>query len=222
MKRVFPVIHAQDEEQVLRNTEIARDTGCDGVFVINHGFPAHELMPLANAAKKVIHWVGVNMLGVSAKDAMLAVPDDIDGLWTDNANIDERQGVRQPYGSEVRATQIKRWSGEYFGGVAFKYQREVESYHRAAMCAAGYMEVVTTSGRGTGYAADLDKIQEMHRALQGLDIVRLGVASGITPDNVEEYIPYVDDFLVATGISTDFHNLDLSKTRELVKKVKNG
>ena len=46
VKRVFPVIHAQDEAQVLRNVEIARDTGCNGVFVIDHGGLSHdELLP---------------------------------------------------------------------------------------------------------------------------------------------------------------------------------
>lgn len=223
VKRVFPVIHAQDVDQVLRNTEIACDTGCNGVFVINHGFPAREMIPMAERAKEIIHWVGVNMLGVSALEAMLMVPGEIDGLWADNAGIDETQEEQAHAAAVIIAQVERRWRGEYFGGVAFKYQREVTDLRAAALAANNHMDVITTSGRGTGKAASITKIRAMYDALQGLEPrARLGVASGITPENVREYLPYADDFLVATGISTDFHNLDLAKTRELVNRVRQG
>lgn len=43
----------------------------------------------------------------------------------------------------------------------------------------------------------------------------IAIASGITPENVVEYLPFVDAYLVSTGISADFYNFDFKKTQEL-------
>jgi hypothetical protein len=48
----------------------------------------------------------------------------------------------------------------------------------------------------------------------------LAVASGITPDNVCEYLPHADCFLVATGISQSFHDLDPRRVARLVAEVR--
>ena len=48
----------------------------------------------------------------------------------------------------------------------------------------------------------------------------LAIASGITPENVEVYLPFADSFLVATGISRSFTELDPSKVRMLVQRVR--
>ena len=34
-------------------------------------------------------WIGLNFLGLDAEEAMLDTPEDANGLWTDNAEIDE-------------------------------------------------------------------------------------------------------------------------------------
>jgi uncharacterized protein len=56
----------------------------------------------------------------------------------------------------------------------------------------------------------------MRQALGGFP---LAIASGITPENVEAYLPYVDAFLVATGISSSFTELDSERVRMLAEKV---
>ena len=48
---------------------------------------------------------------------------------------------------------------------------------------------------------------------------RLAIASGVTPDNIGDYLPYVDHFLVASGISQDFHTLDPAKVRALAEAI---
>ncbi len=78
------------------------------------------------------------------------------------------------------------------------------------------MDVVCTSGPGTGKAADIEKIQ---RIRSGLINFPLAIASGITVQNAAEFLPYIDFFLVATGISLNFHELDESKVKELAKIV---
>ena len=118
----------------------------------------------------------------------------------------------QRYFSELRD---ERGQGElYFGGVAFKYQGDTENPARAAELAVPFVDVITTSGDGTGIAADVEKIQLMKEAIGDHP---LAIASGITPENVEEYIPYADCFLVATGVSNSHTELNPDRVRKLAQ-----
>ena len=78
---------------------------------------------------------------------------------------------------------------------------------------------MTTSGSGTGQAAELEKIRRMKAALGEAP---LAIASGITPENVADFLPHTDCFLVATGISRSFTELDADKTHALIERVRRG
>jgi len=126
--------------------------------------------------------------------------------------------LEQPDARKVLESQMRHgWQGLYFGGVAFKYQRSVDDLQMAASTARDYMSVVTTSGPGTGAAARVEKIRTMKLGLRDYP---LAIASGITPDNVGDYLPYSDCYLVATGISRSFEDLDPLLTRRLVEIVR--
>jgi len=43
---VLPVAHVESENQALRNAKIARESGCDGVFLINHGISVRRLLEI--------------------------------------------------------------------------------------------------------------------------------------------------------------------------------
>jgi predicted TIM-barrel enzyme len=88
---------------------------------------------------------------------------------------------------------------------------------KAARIASRYIDVVTTSGPGTGQAAALEKIQVMKEAL---DDFPLAIASGITPENAVQYLPWADCVLVATGISRTFEEFDPQRTQDLVNRVR--
>jgi len=92
----------------------------------------------------------------------------------------------------------------------------VEDLGAAARLASRYCDVVTTSGPGTGQAAAVEKIRAMKQALGPRP---LAIASGITPANIGEYLPIADAFLVATGISRSFTELDPALVREAVRRV---
>ncbi|HEC39687.1 MAG TPA: hypothetical protein ENI29_15720, partial [bacterium] len=83
--------------------------------------------------------------------------------------------------------------------------------------ACQYMDVVTTSGIGTGLAADPEKIKIMSLIVKKYD-KKLGIASGITFNNVE-YYKSVTYFLVATGISKDFHTFNPILVKKLSDKI---
>lgn len=215
---VLPVIHAGTLDVVLRNAAIAVEAGADGVFLVNHSVPHQSLM---KSYRLVAHtypelWVGANSLG--AHLSWIRDQIHVQGMWADNACVDERR-EDQPIAERAYQNMRGEWDGIYFGGVAFKGQRRVkpELYGEAARKAMPFMDVVTTSGPGTGEAADVDKIRVMKEAIGDFP---LAIASGITPENVGDYLPHADCFLVASGISDDFENLNLGLTRRLVKTVR--
>lgn len=216
---VLPVVHVESLKQAKRNARAARDAGADGIFLINHGMVDKALLDIHAAVTEALpdFWIGVNCLGLSPHQVFLAVSPSVGGVWVDNPGIDEDRDD-QPYAERVVALrQSHAPACLYFGGVAFKYQRPVEDLEAACRVAAKYMDVVTTSGPGTGHAADIEKIRRMKVALGETP---LAIASGITPENVREYLPYADSLLVATGISRNDTELDPGLTRCLVERVR--
>lgn len=217
-RTVLPVVHVDSLEQARLNAKVARKAGADGVFLINHGMRDEQLLGI-HAEVRLDHpgwWVGVNCLGLPPETAFSMISGAVDGLWVDDAGVDERL-ADQPYAVSVDAVRrAKAPRCLYFGGTAFKYRRPVADLETACKAAARHMDVVTTSGPGTGHAADLEKIRRMKAALGDFP---LAIASGITPENVVEYLPYVDSLLVATGISRSFTELDPAKVRDLVETV---
>ena len=218
---VLPVIHAQTLDQCARNAKIAHDAGADGVWLVNHSISRPKLLAIQGALKEAHPdwWVGVNCLGYAPQDVFPNLPDNVDGVWVDNAGIVEGQD-EQIYAGYVQEIRRAYWGeGPYFGGVAFKYQRPVADFAGAARSATSYMDVVTTSGPGTGQSASLEKIRVMRAAIGDRP---LAIASGITPENVGEYLPYADCFLVATGISSSFEELDPARVALLISRVRAG
>lgn len=189
-KKTFPnhhvilaVIHVSSSEQTLRNSNIAREAGCDGIFLINHGVPFGNLLKIHHTVVNEFPdwWIGVNGLGLAPEDVFHEISNEVTGVWVDNAMIDE-YCEHQTKAEKIQDSRMESgWKGLYFGGVAFKYQRPVQSLTKAACLAMQYMDVVTTSGPGTGQAASREKIKKMKKALGDFP---LAIASGITPKNI--------------------------------------
>lgn len=215
---VYAVVHVADERQALEQAGVAFEAGTDGVFLINHAVGIDELLDAYGAVRQTFGptaWIGINALGgepvAVVRDALSrGFPSMFDGLWTDNACIDERSIDQPATYRELRSL----WDGVYFGGVAFKYQRAVEDLASAARASAGHVDVLTTSGSGTGSAPTAEKIEALVNAAPGLPVA---IASGITPENVATIAGRAHAVLVATGISRDFEHLDPTRVRALVE-----
>ena len=218
---VLAVVHPVGRAEALASLATVAAAGAPGAFLINQGMNEVDVLGLIREARGQFPklWLGVNLLGHRPADALataLDACDGIDGIWSDDAGIDEH-ATAQPRADElVMARRARGWTGLYFGGVAFKYQREVAfaDLARSAELAARSMDVVCTSGPGTGRAADLDKVRALRA---GLGDAALALASGVTADNVRSYIPYVDAFLVGTGIEAEFGVIDATKLTALLR-----
>ena len=229
---VLPVIHVIDFEQTRRNIDVVIDEGAPGCFLINHDFGIDEFLPIIKKVRRNYPtlWFGVNFLGVSADRAVPILEDlqevqdcDVDAYWADNARIDESAKLEDQF-EAVETEEIRvssEWQGLYFGGVAFKKQREVdfEDLSRAAELAANYLDIVVTSGEATGTAAPIDKIK---RIRLGSNQTAVALASGVTPENIDCYRDHIDATLVATGINypSDFYNIDPLRLRMLLEAAR--
>ncbi|MBX2868681.1 MAG: hypothetical protein KTR18_08400 [Acidiferrobacterales bacterium] len=229
---VLPVIHVQDEKQVLDNIHVAVSEGAQGVFLINHDFGIEPFLPLIKSARSHYPalWLGVNFLAVTGKEAFPILAElaqkgcVIDAYWADDARIDEAAAEdQQQEAAEISAIRKScGWNGMYFGGTAFKKQRTVKpsDYARAASLAAGQMDVVTTSGIATGEETDLDKVAVFRDAAGAAP---LAIASGVSPGNIHQYASDIDAVLVATGVNYpgDFYHIDPMRLRLLLSRCRN-
>lgn len=219
---ILPVVHVADEKQAFRNVGIARKSGTDGVFLINHEMSAEHLVKVYDQVAKEHEgwWVGMNLLGIRNPIDMLRLKirdrqgQHVYGLWVDNAMIIEGE-EKQPY-AEFELKEREGWGGLYFGGVAFKYQKHVKDLEHTTRIAARYVDVITTSGPGTGKAANPEKVRCMKSAAGDHP---LAIASGLTPENVADYRE-ADCFLVATGVSSSFDEFDPGRMEAFVEAVR--
>lgn len=220
---VLPVIHVLDTPRTLRNVEVLLEAGAQGCFLINHDFEPERFLPIIREVRRAYPslWMAVNFLAVTGKDAfpilgqLQAEGCMVDAYWADDACIDE-DGVNLEAKLIEAVRASSGWDGLYFGGTAFKKQREVapDRYGDAAREACGFMDVITTSGVATGQEADLGKIETFRAAIGDRP---MALASGISPDNAEAYSD-VDCFMVATGINEagNFYDIDPARLAQLM------
>ncbi|MCX6725718.1 MAG: adenine phosphoribosyltransferase [Candidatus Shapirobacteria bacterium] len=220
-KVVLPVVHVKTEKQTLNNVFIAKENGADGAFLISmEGMNHHDLLKMYEVVQKEVptFWLGINYLDLRAIHVFENLNSHINGAWVDDAEIFEQVNLQLNAEKISEARKKSGWKGLYFGGVAFKYQREVNNYKKVAEIAKHYMDVITTSGTQTGSAPDLRKIEIMKEAVGDSP---LAIASGISPENVGKFKKVADCFLVATSIlKPGTEDFDPSKVKELIEAVR--
>src|SRR6185503_11772327 len=97
---LLPVIHpTKGRAGALASVRIARDGGADGVFLIDQGLSERELLALVGEVRALYPgwWIGLNLLSHAPADALTTALEScgtIDGIWSDNAGVDERAGAQ--------------------------------------------------------------------------------------------------------------------------------
>jgi hypothetical protein len=201
---IIPVIHMINENQVLTNVETCLSCGIEKVFIINHQTTSEELIKCAKRVKDTYPtlWVGINMLDKYVEDAIL-YEFDFDGLWCD-------QSIK------LEDYKYRKFKGMLFTGLAFKYQPQPKDIELACKESILTSDVSTTSGPGTGKAADINKILELRNHLVEHP---MAIASGVSVDNIENYKGVVDYLLVASSITSASEIIYKDKLLELLEYV---
>lgn len=215
---VLPVIHVDTLARTLDNAALAFEAGADGVFLISMNGRDEVLESMGRDVKS--RWpeklVGLNFLTRTAVDAVrITAGAGLDMTWSDNAQVHTEQPLDK---ARAIAAALAEFPGHKFlGGVAFKHQKWEPLPATAAQRALALGFIPCTSGSATGVAAEVTKIARIHEATGGAE---LAIASGITPDNVLDFAPYLSHILVATGVSKNEYDFDFELLSRLVGKVK--
>lgn len=223
-KKLYPVIHHLDQETSLSQGCLALSNGADGIFLISHHGSDSDLVNPALTLKEMFPEkdIGINFLSSSAISALQTVINlNLDMVWVDAPGITswqispmamDCQDIIRNHRSTVNP------NFNMFGSVAFKYQPEDLNPGAAALKTKDMPMIPTTSGDRTGSPPTISKISSMSHAINKSE---LAVASGMTPENVKEYLPYLSHFLVATGIALDEYHIDLDKMLKFLEAIKN-
>lgn len=212
---VLPVIHHLDEATTLAEADIAFALGAFGVFLISHGGLDLDLLPLAKTIKaRTGKYVGVNLLRHTASEALdYASIYELDAMWTDDPGVTSRGATSA---GDFLETLSRSSPVDVFASVAFKYQAVEPDPALAVKEVIARGWIPTTSGSGTGHAPEVDKIKLMSEAsVDGL----LAIASGMKPENVANYVPYLSHILVSTGVSSDAYHFDKLRLAQLMAIV---
>jgi hypothetical protein len=147
---VLPVIHVLDTPRTVENVRILVGEGAAGCFLINHDFGVPQFEPIIRGVREAFPslWMAVNFLAVTGRDAFPVLGNlqadgcQVDGYWADDARIAELSEIQREADVIDKARKTSGWQGLYFGGTAFKKQREVDpaNYQLAAqqgLCAHG-------------------------------------------------------------------------------------
>ncbi len=206
-KRFLPVIHVEKLYETEENAKIAFDNGADGIFLIIYNIQTYKLLEIYDRVRILYpdRYIGLNLLDLGAGSALRQIPRTANALWVDSPAL-VGSPSNWPFCKKAREFWERRqqypdWEGECFVGVAFKHQPTIPMAELAAVtkASAPFMDVVVTSGKATGVPPIPRKLEIMREAIGNEK--RLAQASGITPKNVFDSLPFIDDFIANTGVS---------------------
>lgn len=228
-KQIFPdthslivALHPKSVAHALEGAQIAIENGAHGIAVVTHSIDPmtwfdciekiKERYPYHVAILNILDWESKTIFQVLGWVPKIPIPD---GIWTDRAGIPgvDKNAYEYEVNDILKLQETMSRKGLYFGWVAFKHQKILspEEYPFAVQQAKKYLDIITTSWPATGQSADVEKVKKIKSLAWNHPV---GLASGITPDNIHEYLPYTDISIVATGISKDYYDLDSGLTKD--------
>lgn len=219
--KIFPVVHI-DENNIFASAneaEKAFDCGADGVYLIDHNNGNINTKPLFDTYREILEsnesrnrYIGLNILGLSPYDAMLALLKELDesnpngltispsGLWVDNMRDN---GLKKLAAIELRNSDPRLEKVKLLGGIAFKYTKTYTNNPILAMYEMVWLEesvdVIVTSGEMTVNEPSVEKIKAMKKIAGEKPIA---IAGGISNENIKSYEGLADMVLVSSSVET--------------------
>ena len=100
----------------------------------------------------------------------------------------------------------------HVAGVHMKYTKPLNelTFPQAIKAALGSVDGINVTGPKTGVVADIERIKQAHQAASGYP---LGLASGVSVDNIEPVLPFIDYVIVGTSLKEDDNDLRTSREK---------
>jgi hypothetical protein len=213
---LIPVIRFSTAAAAMANANIARDAGCDGVFLVHPEGEDGLLIPVTRHIKE--EWpagmVGIHFKNTPAMAALdLSLGNGLDMTWTDNISQSNSSEA-----SRVASVLGKLTSHLFFDSI------DPSGFHQKP---PDPFEAATKTRRHRMIPATRFSPEDETEEIRKLAILRsavgnaaLAVASGITVENVHALTPYASHLLFASGASDTFFTLDPELTRAMVTQAK--
>lgn len=207
-----PVSLAQLIAGTCQDVEASVAGGADAIVLINEWCSLAELEGVLSGVRQKYPRapLGVNYLGDDSEpygyreSFRLARDYGLSVVWTDFAGVDliqEKPPVNL-HAIEDARTRAHTEGANFFycSGVHMKYSTLLDptkTIERSARQATGWVDGVIVTGAATGVAADPEHVRRARRAIGDHP---LGVASGVSAENVSAIRGELDFFLVASSL----------------------
>lgn len=220
---------------------IYADAGMDGIMFENmHDVPylnqsvgpevTAAMTAVATAVRREIDLpMGIQVLAGANREALaIALAAELQwiraegyvfGHVGDEGYIDAQAGTLLRYRKQIGASHIQVWTDikKKHSSHAVTADVDIVETGRAAQffCA----DALILTGISTGTTAD---VEELHQMKAGVDLP-IVIGSGITVDNVQDYLPEADAFIVGSSLKRDGRwdqAVDPERVQALVAKVK--
>ena len=213
-KKLIAVLHfivdhsVTIQDRAVSQARLAFENGADGVMCIigEQPFSVSEFLSCYRSVRLAFpeKFVGLNFLS-SADVVIENLPQvlDADALWMDSGV--HGKGVHQPYVSSIqRALKDFKFSGLHFGGFFFKGSNQTLPLSQERLCefatlARRSFDILTTSGVCTGVPIDRNQLERIAQSVDSKTSL-LALASGVDEGNIDSFLPFVDYFLIGSGI----------------------
>lgn len=175
---------------------------------------------LAVIRKKYPHKViGVDFLGpdehlYTYKETFeLAKKHRLEIAWTDFSGVDLIKEA--PEQSLHKIDSLKPADVFYVSGVHMKYSTLIDqnkTIEKSALQAMGWVDGIIITGQKTGVAIDPERARRTRAVIGDYP---LGVASGVSAENISTIAPYIDFILVNTSIADKNRRIIGEKVKKL-------
>ncbi len=195
----------------------------DGVVLINEFCSLEEFEPCVKSVREAYPELklGVNYLGDEretygfGESFRLAKDYSLEFVWTDFAGVDdivERAPVSLHDIEAVRPDSVF-----YCSGVHMKYSTlkdQSKPIEKSALQALGFVDGVIITGPKTGVPCPPENVKRVREVIGNYP---LGLASGVSADNVREVLPYIDFALVASSLQNSDKRIVKEKVSDLCR-----
>jgi predicted TIM-barrel enzyme len=233
-KKIFLVaLHVWKNMNAVREqAAIIANSGAHGMLLVNNGLEVlsdpndyPNLLDMALEIKKLYPdlLIGINCLDLSFMEAIFRMSNKLDILWTDKGGVMESAAGDSAFVTDQLDAALKVFGPDYYGSEIFKYQPAPKNPMLVAQTAANHFTTLITSGEKTGTEPDVEKIKQIRKWIGPEK--RLGIASGMSAENVELFLPYADTFIVASSLNLiengkpNFFKYDARKIQDFRKKI---
>lgn len=209
--------------ECIQDLENSFNNGADAVVFEGHDYKKMDELFTEIRKKYPKHVLGVDFLGpdenlYTYKETFdLAKKHNLQIAWTDFSGVDQIKEANDANLHDIQANTSPNIF--YVSGIHMKYSNLIDvnkTIEKSALQAMGYVDGIIVTGPKTGVAADSEKVMKVKKVVHDYPV---GLASGVSAENIKPFLPYIDFVLVNTSIADKNHRIIPEKMKALRKAM---